>query len=229
MAECLDQNPRARPSAREIFERLSEVPAADAWAARPAGPPAPPVPSASPLVPPADPAVPQSPCALAERSAPACGGVPGSGSHSASPNPGARAGGDGDAPVCSSPSAAGARSVARDSSNSTSAAADGGGGGGGIDGGGAGTAAGGYTGGGAAHAAARALAPGLPCGGAAPSSPYSPFSATSSLSGTPSAARPGARPLRRPMPVVSAFSAEGLALAPAARDTPVSRMSSPLA
>ncbi|KAK9839800.1 hypothetical protein WJX81_002595 [Elliptochloris bilobata] len=30
MAECLDQNPKARPSAREIFERLSEAPAAPA-------------------------------------------------------------------------------------------------------------------------------------------------------------------------------------------------------
>jgi len=136
MAECLDQNPNARPSAREIFERLSAVAAA-----------------------------------AQEQEAPAA--------------------------------AAGAAHPAGESDLGRAATGCGGG---------SGAKGGAVAGIGGSGAASAPVTPHVPPG-SPPEPMASPFSA---------AAR-AARPLRRPMPIVSAFSAEGMALTGAAAAEPRGR------
>lgn len=158
MAECLDQNPKARPSAREIFERLSAVAAAppDAAPTRRADPPGGGAARAA---------------AAQEREAPAA--------------------------------AAGAAHPAGESDLGRAAT----GCGGGL--GAKGEAVAGIGGSGAASAP---VTPHVPPG-SPPEPMASPFSAAVRV----------ARPLRRPMPIVSAFSAEGMALTGAAAAEPRGR------
>ena len=154
MAECLDQNPKARPSAREVFERLSAVAAAPPGAA---------------------------PTRRADS--------PGGGAARAA------AAQEREAPAA----AAGAAHPASESDLGGAATGCGGSGGGAK-----GEAAAGTGGSGAASAP---VTPHVPPG--SPPEPLpSPFGAA--------ARERAARPLRRPMPIVSAFSAEGMALTGAA-------------